>query len=522
MRLQWSGRFRLSISIAFAIIILLASSQVGTAQIPIRSVTWDQPMRVPSPDTSNSWFPDLAVDSQGNVHVVWSESQAATDQLLESVYYSTWNGNSWTQYNDIVAPSPDIRRTSLAIDGRDTLHLLYGGSDSAENNRLAYKHAPAGQAYSSARWSEPEYLNDRGQSYMGVMAVAQETIHLLYEDTGEFNGACPGCADIYYRSSPDLGQTWSIPVSLDPTPVGSARPHLFVDQNQVIYASWDEGFDPLSRKGEPHSGEFVYSTDGGDNWSNPLSVTYPNSTNLQLTVAANGNGGVMLVWRTADPTFPGVYYMWSTDGGANWSLPETLPNFQAVPFSDPNDAYDMAVDSAGHIHLLASGYMMGSEQPGAPTPQAGASGLYQFEWDGQNWYPPNLLYRGGWLPEYPKLVIDHGNQLHAVWYLRQGGNSAVPYQIMYAHGVSSSPRTEPQPLPTLPPADVGTSSGAAAPLRPSATPELAPTATWVASTPASAASLYSEWGNYGLILLSILPVVGLIIGVAIIARKRSM
>ncbi len=522
MRFQRSSRKRLGLSITFAIIILLVSFQVGSAQIPIQSVVWDQPVRVPSPDTSNSWFPDLAVDSQGSVHVVWSESQPAADQLLESVFYSTWNGSSWTQYNDIVSPSPDIRRTSLAVDGRDTLHLIYSGSDSGEKNRLAYKNVPAGQAYSAAKWSQPEYINERGQSYMGEMAVAQDTIHVLYEDTGEFTGSCPGCADIYYRSSPDLGQSWSIPISLDPTPAGSARPHLFVDKNNGIYASWDEGFDRLSNKGAPQSGVFVSSMDGGGSWSDPLSVTYPNSTNLQMTAAGNGEGGVMLVWRTADPNFPGIYYMWSTDGGVNWSLPETLPNFQAVPYTDPNDGYDMAVDSAGHIHLLASGTQTSGERANAPTQVAGAPGLYQFEWDGQNWYPPNLIYRGGWVPERPKLVVDQGNQLHSVWYVREDATgSTTPYQVFYAHGVASSPRSAPEPLPPLPPS-TGSGAGAAVLSSPSATPAVTPSATWAATTPASAAGLYSEWSNYGLILLSLIPVAALLIGVAIVIRRRSI
>ncbi len=542
MHFRQSGWLRLSFSILFALIMALVGFYPGMAQIPIKSVAWDPPIRIPSPEETNSWFPDLAVDSRGNVHVVWSESptQAQVQTLAtpnaagESVYYSTWNGSSWTQYIDIVAPSPVIRRTSISIDGRDTLHLLYGGSDSGQDLRLGYKSAPANQAYSSANWSQPIYLNDAGQSYMSDMAIHQNTIHILYEDTGALGGVCSGCADIYYRSSPDLGQTWSNPISLDPTPVGSSQPHIFVDKNNVVYAGWDEGFDRLSGRGVSQSGVLIYSIDGGNSWSDPLTVTYPNSTNVQFTVAANGDGGVMALWRTRDPAYPGIYYMWSTDGGANWSLPEALPNFQASSFTDPNDGYDMAVDSAGHIHLLASGYQIGSDRvTTTPTGQLGAPGLYEFEWDGKNWYPPNLLYRGGWLPENPRLLIDHGNQIYATWYLRQytPPNAAAvptaavvaPYQIMFAHGQSSSPQTEPAPLPALQPTSTQTNSGVVAlgsPLPPTSTPH--PTATWTAATPASAAGLYSEWNNYGSLLLSLAPVAALLIGVAIVVRKRKM
>ncbi len=532
MRFHRSSRLRLGLSILFGIMMALASFQPGLAQIPIQSVTWDPPMRIPSPDATNSWFPDLAVDSQRTVHVVWSQSpiqttkqtQATPNPAGESVYYSKWNGSNWSQYVDIVAPSPVIRRSVIAIDGHDTLHLLYGGSDPGQDLRLGYSSAPADKAYSAANWSQPVYLNDVGQSYMSDMAIHQNTIHILYEDTGQLGGVCSGCADIFYRSSPDLGQTWSAPISLDPTPAGSSDPNIFVDQNNVVYASWDEGYDQLSGKGLSQSGVLMYSLDGGNTWSDPMSVTYPNSTNVQFTMAANGLGVVMAVWRTRDPAFPGIYYMWSADGGAHWSLPETLPNFQAPAFTDPYDGYAMAVDSAGHLHLLASGYLIGSDRSTVtPTQQVGAPGLYEFEFDGKNWYPPTLMYRGGLLPERPRLVINQGNQLYATWYVRQNDvNSTTPYQIMYDHGVASSARTAPAPLSALQPTGTAVSSNEIVlnnPLPATLTP--GPTPNWPATTPVSASGVFSEWKDYRLLLISLVPVTLLLVGVGIVARKRG-
>ncbi len=77
-----------------------------------------------------------------------------------------------------------------------------------------------------------------------------------------------------------------------------------------------------------------------------LVVSYPNNTNLQLTVGADGKGGIMLVWRTASSEFPGIYWMWSTDYGESWSSPQTLPEIVSRNIDNPFDVYDMATDSA--------------------------------------------------------------------------------------------------------------------------------------------------------------------------------
>lgn len=515
-------RFWPGLSVVVASLLILAGFRVGAAQTPVQTVDWDLPIRIPSPEDSSSWFPDLAVDRRGNVHVIWSETQTAQEGMGESVYYSTWNGSRWTQYVDIVAPSPDIRRTSMAIDAQDTVHLLYGGTQPGQVYRLSYKKAPAGLAYSSANWSEPQYLNDRGETYMSDVAVYGSTLHILYDDSGAPGGSCSGCADIYYRYSTDLGTTWSVPTSLYPTLSGSARPHLFVDQNGGVYASWDEGWDRLTGKGLSESGLMVSSKDGGVTWSDPISVTYPNSTNVQLTVAANGDSGVMLLWRTRDVNYPGIYYMWSGDGGASWSQPEALPNFLAVPFVSLYDAYDMAADSAGHIHLLAAGYPLANERASTPGAAQGAAGLYHFEWDGARWYPANLVYRGGWLPEYPRIVIEQGNELHATWALRRNAaDDLTPHQIMYAHGRSASPRLE-----LNAPGQVGASTdegtnGVTAPLSPTQAMKAEPSPTWEPATPASSGRLSTEMDDYLLILASLVPVVALIVGVAVAFRKRK-
>jgi hypothetical protein len=240
----------------------------------------------------------------------------------------------------------------------------------------------------------------------------------------------------------DGGGHWDTPINLLATETGTAHPHLSVDKNGVLYASWDEGWDRHTGRGTPEYGVFSFSRDLGETWTEPVEIHYPDSTNAQMTVEGNGQEGIMLVWRTISPEYPGIYFMWSMDDGKTWSQPGTLPSFVARPVINYFDAYDMATDSNGHIHLLASGFLTSTEGRIGNTP-----GLYHFEWDGQRWYPATQVYNGGFIPEYPRIVIERGNIIHTTWFTRGNAfESDYGYEIMYAKGISAAPRVELQPV----------------------------------------------------------------------------
>jgi hypothetical protein len=365
------------------------------AQGTAGTVQWNSPSRVPSPESTSSWFPDLAVDSKGRVHLVWNESVHfnVTDgdySQIESVYYSMWDGQEWSLYNDLIPAQQDIIRTSIAVDSYDILHLLF---DYSPPYGLYYKQAPADNAYAASSWSEQRLVNEKAFTYMSDIGIYQDTLHIVYDDQGLIDDQCEMCADVYYRHSTDLGLSWSSPIALSPTGTGSSHPRIDIDRSGVLYVSWDEGWDRLTGHGEPIYGIFMISRDGGVTWSSPLNVTDPASNNAQLTVGSDGRGGVMLVWRTTSPSYPEIYYMWSSDWGENWTSPESLPGIVARDNINQFDIYDIASDSQGHIHLLATGNLLDLAAPSTEESK-GTPGLYHFEWDGSRWAGPTAVYEG--------------------------------------------------------------------------------------------------------------------------------
>ncbi|MDH4136512.1 MAG: exo-alpha-sialidase [Anaerolineae bacterium] len=466
-------------------------------------------MRIPSPEETSSWFPDLAVDREGRVHVVWCEtdhlamnySQPGDDidpSKFERLYYSMWDGQQWSQANDIVPSQQNIIRNAIAVDDYNVLHLLF---DFSPPFGLYYKKAQASQASSAAAWTPPRLVNSRSGTYMSDIAIFQDTLHIVYDDRGAAEGECPGCADIFYRRSTDRGLTWSTSVALFPTGTGSNYAQMEIDKTGVVYLAWNEGWDRLGGRGSPRYGVYMYSADGGSTWSAPTIVSYPNATNMRFAVGSDGQGGVMLVWRTASPEYPGIYYMWSTDYGESWSPPQALPDIFAQPTTSGHGMYDMATDSAGHIHLLVTGRLSIAQDP---------PGVYHLEWDGNNWSSPLVVYKGDWYPMYPHLVIDRGNQLHVTWSISESQETDEPLQAWYAHGQSQAPAETPVPLPTPIPSPMAT------PLATS-TPTATPYPTLAPGGAALPDGLYTENDDLLRLLIGLAPV--LILATAILAIR---
>ncbi|NMC54491.1 MAG: exo-alpha-sialidase [Chloroflexi bacterium] len=480
------------------IIIIIAGFAAPVPRVSAEGGTeWDTPMRIPSPAYSNSWFPDVAVDRQENVHVIWSETGdfGAGIAASEALMYSVWNGSQWSQFTDIVPPQADIIRSAMTIAADDTIHVVF---DSDPPFSLYYKSVPASSAYSAARWGKPVVVNGREHTYMSDIVSWGSNLHVVYDDGQFYEKECAGCADIFYRSSPNNGLTWSEPVVLLNTKMGSARSQIEVDGAGNLYVTWDEGWDRLTGLGSADHGIFMLSRDQGQTWSVPLLIEYPNNTNIQLTPAGDGKGGVMLVWRTISPNYPAVYYSWSGDWGQTWTLPQTLPNIASSQLENSFDIYDMAVDASGHIHLVATGYLASNRIESADF--SNPPGLFHFEWDGEKWSLPQLIFQSNWYPLYPKISISHGNQLYVVWHMREDIYSQKDYhQLWFAHGTSSAEYIE-ENISEAAAQGTSVAINTPTPEPPATTPTLFP----VSSEPMRG-NPFSEIDEYLILLVGIIP-----------------
>lgn len=404
-------------------------------ETPTGGLQWSEPALV-SGLLRGAWWPELAIDPTGDVNIVFAVSGEPGGELL---FFSRWDGSTWSRPADIQAGGIFLVRSALAADDLGNLHLLYVDNAST----TSYASSTLQDAPSARGWSSPTPFTGPKNGYLSDLAIdSKGTLHAVYGEAG--GGECPNCMRLYYRRSLNNGTTWSTPFKLANGLIDRRRMQIEIDPADNVYVAWDN----LNSDGSNNSGGLTYSTNGGDTWSPELNILSTRGSPKLTSVGSDGKGHVIVVYRLGDST--DIVYQISNDGGKTFGNAETLPGiFGAVDVSG-FDKYDMTTDSAGTVYLAIAG---------RTTLQQRNTGLYLMQWDGESWSKPqvigndrNLFY------EYPSLKVSRGNLLHLAYHVRGAGSVfSLPdnsYKIYYSSATTAAQQLTPPPLPTTTPTPI--------------------------------------------------------------------
>lgn len=409
---------------------------------------WSEPF-----DVSNDqfgWFPDLAADAQGAVHVIWGSGATnpdadpnSPDASQDLLRYRVLRDGVWSGVNDIAYTCVGgftVRNSIVANrDGRVNVLVRNCFDVSAFD-------APGDMAWSAGAWGRLQRL---GTSYYNAIAAdSKGVLHAIYNEglVGTVDGVTP-LSEIFYRRSTDGGQTWSVRNNLARLPGGDERMQIRVDGRDRIHVVWDHGSDWYLGIDEAEYGVYRRSDDGGETWRETTLLGVSEGPTVQTTLGLMGDGNPLVVYRSAFDTK--LYYQTSLDGGDSWTPGQPVPYIQARDVLERNlDSYSMATDSAGRIHLLVSGFPEGSA---AAIPM-----LLHLTYDGQSWSPPEVVSATANRPLWPRLVAYGGNQLHAVWFSYTDATGWGERRVWYSGKTLDTPAAPPPPPITLPTAPAPT------------------------------------------------------------------
>ncbi|MBA7532375.1 hypothetical protein ES705_24601 [subsurface metagenome] len=168
---------------------------------------WSTTEVVSTESTDWSGYVSLAVDSPGNVHVVWKDltnyAGAGTD---EDIFYKRWDtaSSSWTMSEVVSTESTDWSGyASLAVDSSGNVHIAwvddtdYAGSGT--DTDIFYKYWNA----SSSAWTTTEVVStestDSGVS-SSLVVDSSGNVHIAWGDGTDYAGAGKD-PDIFYKST---------------------------------------------------------------------------------------------------------------------------------------------------------------------------------------------------------------------------------------------------------------------------------------------------------------------------------
>ena len=207
----------------------------------VMTSTWTTSELVSTGSTTNSWYPSVAVDSMGNVHIVWTEEWNYLSSGNDwDICHKCWNTttSSWETAEIVSTESTgDSFYPAIAIDSmgdiliawEDSTYFVGEGTD----GDILFKQW---DAYTS-EWSITRVLSTESSSYSGQVAISFDAscnFHIAWEDSTEY-GISGVDQDIFYKEliSPTL-QTPELAYIL-PNP----------SEVDTIFLDWDDVYRAL-------------------------------------------------------------------------------------------------------------------------------------------------------------------------------------------------------------------------------------------------------------------------------------
>jgi hypothetical protein len=480
---------------------------------------WSQPVLV-----SQGWFPSIASDVTGRVHLAWSstmtidqntgspgEEYAGYDVVL---YAFTDDGVEWNGNYDIAArkqgAGSEVTRPTLFADPLGNLHMTF------RDLNVYYSQAQVMDASIARSWKLPNPLSvDQVAYFSDIKVDSKGVVHAVFTEN-VLSPSCPICFRIYYRQSTDNGNNWSIRSDISNLPTGAAKPQLLVDKQDNLHLVWEAGRGGATGQlTDPTTVMYSASYDGGMTWRRAVEFAVPDGRAKNITIGQDGRGNLVVAWLALPDDL--IYYQVSLNGGSTWSDPEPIPNVYGgwEIYTARLDDYHMATDSAGNIHMVAVGR----------TSEVDTSlSVVLLTWNGFSWMRPSVITSMmGDVPEWPRIAINNGNILNVTWFVRSEeyifDSDQGEYFVWYSRGRSSAPVVEPIVLPTATPTSIPETT----PMLPTPTPE--PPDPSIRLTPIASdlsSSIYSEIDEMRTIAASLIPAaVIILLVVAFIRFRRS-
>lgn len=191
-----------------------------------RGNTWSVATRL-TWDSEASFYPAIDIDSSDNIHIIWQNHKANTFRI----HYkrSTDGGSSFSAVTRLTLPSWDCWYPDVATDSNGWVHVVYANHQTP-NNEVYYKKSTDG----GETWSAPTRITyNAGYSTRPEIAVdTSDNLHLVWEDDTYGN------AEILYKESTDGGSTWSAIYRLTWDSNFSGFPVIAADQMDYVHVVW--------------------------------------------------------------------------------------------------------------------------------------------------------------------------------------------------------------------------------------------------------------------------------------------
>jgi|GEM_PF-1282592 len=373
----------------------LAVSILGVAAT-VSTASAQLPFSVAKNISNNSDFsftPQTAVDSSGDIFVVWEDDASSNNNILFS--RSSDGGATFSAPKIISSSTRFPFDPRIAVDSHDGINVVWN-DDGPGNLDILFARSTDG----GATFSTPVNISHDSDSSSSPQIATDSASNIFV--TWESDS---GVLGILFSRSAD-GVAFSAPVMVSTNAGGSMAPQLAVDPAGNVNLVWEDDIASSSDI------SFSRSQDHGQTFSTPKSLSHNvgNSNSAQINVDVSGN--VNVVWENNSSGNFDVFFTRSTDGGQTFS---PLSNLSHSPGSA--SSAQIGTDPGGNLNVI----WVDNTPPSSSTDiyfSRSANGGTSFS------APVNISNNSGFSTD-PWLAVDPAGNANIVWQDTTPGNREI-------------------------------------------------------------------------------------------------
>jgi len=291
------------------------------------------------PSEAREFYPDVQVDQDGTVHVVYYSTIISGNN--REIYYvrSTDQGQSWETPLRLTNATRDSRIPKLAVGPDNSLNVAWHDDRTATDDyNIYFKRSEDG----GDTWSADLMVADtyRASEDVAIIVGGDGVIHITWEEFSNYYSA-----NTRYSRSADNGLTWSSPVNITTGAYANHGWHSDVgaDNSGNVYVVFHYVSFSI-----PAEISCSVSNNSGVNWNNPFNITDNNVADSRPAIYVSPDGSYIdIVYRNLAVDSWNIYHVYSDDGLSTWSDPYQISQ------STGGDANEPVVVRASNLNIFA-------------------------------------------------------------------------------------------------------------------------------------------------------------------------
>lgn len=381
--------------------------------------------------------PSIAIDSCGNMHVIWF----GDDWTYGEIQYRRWDitSKSWNNILELSSESVySVRDPVITTDIYDNIHVIWrdeavGGWD------IVYRFWNA----STENWSSTEIISTESSGNAEIPRITSDifgNIHVAWQDNSDYDSSGTDL-DIFYKRWDTSLKAWTITEVVSTESTGkSERSSIDVDRTGNVHVSWTDWTADYAGSGSDNDIFYKQLDYFSKTWSVSEVVSTESTSVVQLSsLCVDYFGNVYVTWDDLS-NYAGSGFDWDIFckkrdvGLRTWSSAEVI----SIEGSSDSFLPFITADLEGSIHLF---WYDSANYRNAGTDED----IFHRKWDVlmKTWSVTDVISTESTSPSIRvSATSDHRGLLYVVWqdntnYLGAGTDPDIFFK--YFSGPSDAP-----------------------------------------------------------------------------------